>query len=447
MSIRKTAANNLSAAFLAGAWSLEALVRRGQEATGTRGRWLRELARRVLAKFSEGPPGLRPERLARFINNDFGFENAYQHCLELKLSPLHRFFLPQPLMAPAPGRAAAWNIHAFTTTIQLAEWLDCSPTQLDWLCGRYRSAENPATGFPRYALEWRRKRSGWRLLEKPMPKLKQVQRRLLHDFLQHLPPHEAVHSYRPGHSVADFVRPHAGKRIVMRLDLCNFFPSIRAARVHALFTMLGYPRPVARTLTGLCTSVPDLDVLYHPAVKDLSADERWQIWQTYCSAHLPQGAPTSPMLSNLCAYRLDLRLAALARKLNADYTRYADDLAFSGGIELERERRRFHVAVCRIVLEEGFAMNTRKTRVMRLGTRQQLAGLVINAHPNIARREYERLKAILHNCVTHGAAAQNRTGKRHFREILIGRVQWVKQIHPEHGRKLQSLLERVDWDR
>jgi hypothetical protein len=162
--------------------------------------------------------------------------------------------------------------------------------------------------------------------------------------------------------------------------------------------------------------------------------------------HLPQGAASSPALANLCAYRLDCRLAALARSAGAAYTRYADDLAFSGGPELERCARRFHVHVCRIALEEGFEVHTRKTRFMRQGVRQQLAGVVVNSRPNLRRADYDRLKAILHNCVRHGPQSQNRDGHSDFRAHLAGRVAYWRWLNPERGARLRALFDRVAWD-
>src|SRR5439155_16121008 len=112
---------------------------------------------------------------------------------------------------------------------------------------------------------------------------------------------------------------------------------------------------------------------------------------------LPQGAPTSPALANLCAFRLDVRLCGLAKSLQAVYTRYADDLAFSGGELLERSARRFQVAVAVIAAEEGFALHFQKSRFMRQGVCQQLGGIVVNERPNVRRAVYDELKAILTN--------------------------------------------------
>jgi hypothetical protein len=278
----------------------------------------------------------------------------------------------------------------------------------------------------------------------PRPRLKALQRRVLHGLLDHLPAHEAAHGYRPGCSIATFAAPHCGKAVVLRFDLRQFFPSVRRSRVFRLFTTTGYPREVARLLTGLCTNaVPDDAWPLDPAtgLPVLTWAERHR----YRSAHLPQGAPTSPALANLAAFGLDRRLHALAATLGADYTRYADDLAFSGDARLARAARRFQVAVATAALEEGFEVNTRKTRLMRRGVRQQLVGLVVNAHPNPPREAYDRLKAILHNCRRHGPAGQNRDGHADFRAHLLGRIAQVAALNPARGRRLQEAFAAIAW--
>jgi hypothetical protein len=443
MNIKKTVATNLAAAFLAGNWSLRSLVRRGAKACGEKGRWLSALVRRVMAACGEGRPHVSHEQLTAFILRDAGFELAYER---FGLYPLRHIFWPLATMNPITGPPATWLIPSLASTTQLADWLGCAPTRLDWLAGRYtlRGTIREAS-HPRYTWQWIRKRSGHRLLEKPIFALKQIQRRILREILAHIPLHDAVHSYRAGHSIADFVSPHVGKRVVFRTDLRDFFPSIGAGRVQALFTTLGYPREVARALTGLCNNAVSAGVFDTQPCTELPQAARWRLRQLYGRPHLPQGAPSSPMLSNLCAYRLDLRLAALAASAGAAYTRYADDLAFSGDCEFEKSYRRFHVAVCRVALEEGFEINTRKTRLMRRAVCQRLAGLVVNACPNIARRDFDRLKAILHNCVRHGPGSQTSTDLAAFRASLAGKVQYVRMIHPGRGDKLSRLFERIDW--
>ncbi len=160
---------------------------------------------------------------------------------------------------------------------------------------------------------------------------------------------------------------------------------------------------------------------------------------------MPQGAPTSPALANLAAYRLDARLAGLATAAQASYTRYADDLVFSGGESFARSIGRFPIHVAAIALEEGFAVQHRKTRVMRQGVRQRAAGVVINQKTNMARDDYDRLKATLHNCVQFGPHEQNKAGVADFRAHLAGRVAHANRLNPRRGERLTRLFERIAW--
>ena len=162
--------------------------------------------------------------------------------------------------------------------------------------------------------------------------------------------------------------------------------------------------------------------------------------------HLPQGAPTSPALANLTAYRLDCRLAGLARTAGAVYTRYADDLAFSGGEEFSRVVKRFSTHAAAVALEEGFSVNHHKTRNMRQGVRQQLAGVVVNQKVSLRRRDLELLEAILTNCARHGPASQNRAALPDFRAHLEGRIGFVEMVNREQGQRLRELFEAVRWE-
>jgi hypothetical protein len=348
------------------------------------------------------------------------------------------------LLAGAPS---TWTVPGISTAGALAEWLGLQPAEVDWFADCHaHEAKLPPGPLHHYTYRWLCKRSGKaRLLEMPKQRLKAIQRRILHEILDRIPPHGAVHGYRRGRSVVTYTAPHCGRRIVIHLDLRDFFPSIRASRVHALFRAAGYPAGVARLLTGLCTNSVPRDVA------EATPPGAYRSWlaagrRLLDHPHLPQGAPTSPALGNLCAYRLDCRLSALARSIGAAYTRYADDLAFSGSGKLERCARRFQVGVARIALEEGFEVHTRKTRFMRQGVRQQLGGVVLNARLNVSRPDYERLKAILHNCVRHGPQSQNREGRSDFRAHLAGRIAYVTQLNPSRGGRLQALFDRVSWD-
>lgn len=165
--------------------------------------------------------------------------------------------------------------------------------------------------------------------------------------------------------------------------------------------------------------------------------------EAYRGPHLPQGAPTSPTLANLLAWTLDRRLHGLARAAGANYTRYADDLAFSGDFAGGVDR--FCRTVAAIVREEGFRLHAGKTRVMGRSARQVVTGIVVNAHCNVARAGFDALKAVLHNCVRHGPAGQNLAEIADFRRHLEGRVCWVEQVNPRRGAKLRRVFERIEW--
>jgi hypothetical protein len=283
-----------------------------------------------------------------------------------------------------------------------------------------------------------------RLIESPKPRLKSMQRRILHEILGVVAPHEAAHGFRKGRSIATFVAPHVGRAIVARMDLSDFFPCITRARVAAVYRAIGYPEKVAELLAGLCTSVTSSSVWDRSDVP-LTFDQVRRVRWLYAVPHLPQGSPTSPALANLCAYRLDCRLSGVARAANARYTRYADDLAFSGDSDFARRAKRFMVHVAATAAEEGFKVHHRKTRLMRDGVRQHLAGVVVNRRINIRRAEFDRLKAILVNSCRFGPADQNRQAHPDFRAHLSGRVAFVEQVHRERGLRLRRLFNAISW--
>ena len=447
MSAKQAIARNLAAAFLGGAWSKAAILRRATLACGHKEPWLRPLIRRACSAFDNEPLHRKEETLARFILQDKGFALAWiALCQEQRLL-LGRLFFVRPGMSPVAGAPASWALPQLVTPTALADWLGLKLPQLHWFADCHGHETEAAPGRLRhYTYRLLPKAAGkWRLLEMPKPRLKAIQRRLLYDLLNRIPPHDAAHGYRRQRSIITFASPHCGQRMVLRFDLRNFFPSVRSSRIHSLFAAAGYPLDVARLLTGLCTNVVPGDV-WRELPSGLAGPVLWQEQQLYKSPHLPQGAPTSPAMANLCAYRLDCRLHGLAQSLGAVYTRYADDLAFSGDKRLERSARRFQVQVCRTALEEGFEVNTRKSRFMRQGVRQQLVGVVVNVHPNIRRADYDCLKAILHNCVHQGPASQNLGGHSDFRGHLLGRIDHVTRLNAARGQRLHALFDQICWE-
>jgi hypothetical protein len=282
-----------------------------------------------------------------------------------------------------------------------------------------------------------------RLIESPKRRLKKLQQEILTGILDQVPPHTAAHGFVKGRSVKTFVAPHVNRDVVLRMDLRDFFVSIGGVRVQTIFRTLGYPEHVANRLGGICTNATPLEAWSKPGL-GIDPAEIWELRTRYARPHLPQGAPTSPALANICAFRLDCRLAGLAKTEQAEYTRYADDLAFSGDRTFASKIDRFAAHVAAVVMEQGYKVHHRKTRVMRPGVRQHLAGVVVNRHPNVTRADFDRLKATLTNCVRLGPDSQNREAHPAFRAHLEGRVAHVAMINPEKAKRLGVLLDQVE---
>lgn len=357
------------------------------------------------------------------------------------------YFTYHPRMAQAPAAMGGIALPALPTVGELADWLKLSVEELEWFAGvRVRDGRRIAEHLNHYRYQWVPKANGGvRLLEIPKRRLAAMQRRILDEMLYFVPPHEAAHGFRPRHSALSHAAGHVGREAVLRMDLRDFFVSLPGSRVHALFATLGYPAGVARLLTGLTCHITPKAVLRERMAGQAHDATAWRAWSAWFAPHLPQGAPSSPALANLCAFGLDLRLAALADDAGARYTRYADDLAFSGERSLVRGIDSFKRTVTMIAAAEGFAINTRKTRLMLRSQRQQLTGVVVNAGTNIRRDDYDQLKAALHNCVRHGPASQNRENLRNFRAHLAGRIAHVSQLNPARGARLAASFAAIAW--
>jgi hypothetical protein len=433
----------LAKALLAGEQTAEAVVARAAQALGHEWRWLRPLAVRYVDRHSDA---VRPRErdVVQFLREDLGLRRARErHGRKLQIV---NWPIVGDTMQPVSA-AAGWGVPPLESVAQLATWLGLSDGELEWLAdakGLLRCS-NHANHLQHYHYRLVRKHHGGiRLIESPKPLLKNVQRQILHGILNRVPMHVAAHGFVRGRSIRTFAQPHVGQRFVLRMDLKDFFPSIQRAPLQGFFRTLGYPDTVANVLVCLCTSSTPRS-LWTDAGVLVESEQLRAFGDLYGQRHLPQGAPTSPALANCRAHRLDCRLAGLATAASANYTRYADDLAFSGGDDFGRKSERFAARVAAIAMEEGFSVNYRKTRGMSGSTRQRVAGLVVNDRVNVARVDADRLKAILNNCLRYGPASQNREAHPAFRAHLEGRVSFLAMINPSRGERLRRLLDGIDW--
>jgi retron-type reverse transcriptase len=409
---------------------------------GRNWRWLGPLAARYVKAFAER---IRPHRreVIAFLRSDRGLKAArerYSDEIEIE------HWVTEPQIMQPVAAAARWNLPTIESTGALSAWLAVSPSELLWLADlKGLAAKLSSPRLQHYHYRVLRKSSGdFRLIEIPKPHLKDIQRQILFYILNKIPPHPAAHGFLRERSIRTFVAPHVGRRIVLRMDLQDFFPTFGAARIATFFRIAGYPESVADLLAGLCTTTTPRSLWSNRAKRgDYTA--AYAARDLYSRPHLPQGAPTSPALANICTYRTDCRLTGLAKSAGADYTRYADDLAFSGDRDFEKCVDRFSIHVAAILLEEGFSVNHRKTRIMRQGVRQHLAGAVVNDKINIPRPDFDVLKATLTNCIRKGPQTQNRDAHPDFRAHLTGRIAFVESLNAAKGRRLRSLLHQISW--
>ena len=442
-------AAELADAFLTAPWKRDPVAEAGAAQLDRWPGWMEALAIRVIAVYPAPPVERKFELLAlieSFLAEHGPWPGESEPPLILRLLVSERGY---PAGVGHRRLDHDWPIAGIDSVAGLAERLELSYGQLAWLAD-VRSLERDVAHEKlrnyRYAVVPRR--GGLpRVLEAPKARLKEIQRWILHEILAPVPPHEAAQGFTRGRSVATHARRHTGQAAVLRLDLKDFFASVSAGRVFGIFRTLGYDRSVAHVLTGLSTNtIPQTVWQAVPKATDPAlVGPRFWLGRALATPHLPQGAPTSPALANLAAFRLDRRLTGLATAAGLRYSRYADDLTFSGPMRLRRRRVHLEALIAQIAGEEGFRINARKTALHSSGARQSVCGIVVNVRPNVVRSEYDELKAILHNAARHGPASQNRTGIADFQAHLRGRISWVASLNPARGEKLHRQFAEIRW--
>jgi RNA-directed DNA polymerase len=241
-----------------------------------------------------------------------------------------------------------------------------------------------------------------RLISSPGPVLKFIQRRIHRRILEQISIDESAHGFVRGRSIFSAANPHSNHRIVICLDLRDFFPSITSNRVYGMFKAYGFNQKIAAQLTALCCN----------------------------NGSLPQGAPTSPMISNIICKKLDKRLRALMYKYSGNYTRYADDLIFSG----EESISKLVPIIKHIIIDEGFELANEKFRMMRSGSRQRVLGLNVNHTVTVPKKARRLLRAMIHN--------QSLIEEKDYDFIsyLRGHLAFISSAHPEQARNLKTKL-------
>lgn len=280
-----------------------------------------------------------------------------------------------------------------------------------------------------------KRRGGMRDVSAPKTKLRAAQRLVLEQVLARVPVHEAATAFAPGTSIVHNAARHMGAAVVVRLDLKDFFPSIPFARARSAFSCLGYSGAVATVLALLCTESPRVRL-------SLDGQSRWV---AVGGRVLPQGACTSPALSNWVCRYLDARLSGLAKRFGWTYSRYADDLVFSSS-EAEADVNTLISCARSIIRDEKLVINDEKTRVMRSNARQSVTGLVVNAQnadaPRPSRPDLRRFRAFLHAYETQGREVMTQKIGRDALAHARGVVSFLHMSQPEKAR---ALVRKHPW--
>jgi hypothetical protein len=328
-------------------------------------------------------------------------------------------------VANAEERAAENELPPLDSPQQLAEALGLTVGRLRWLAYHRDAATH--IHYRRFVIP--KRGGGERAIWAPMPQLKAAQHWVLRNVAEKLPVHGAAHGFLPGRSTLTNAAAHTDARAVLKMDLKDFFPTVTLARVKGIFRKAGYREQVATLLALLCTESP----------REVVGLEGKTYYVSLGPRCLPQGAPTSPALTNTLCLRLDRRLSGLAARLGWRYTRYADDLTFSlpAGHKGPPQTGALMGLVKRVVAAEGFAVNPEKTRVHRRGGRQQVTGLVVNGAgpPRVPRTLRRQLRAAAHNLRRGKPLKEGETPAR-----LAGYAAYVYMTDPEQGAKLLTSL-------
>jgi hypothetical protein len=267
----------------------------------------------------------------------------------------------------------------------------------------------------------------------PEPLLSKTQRWIATQLLNNCNPHPASTAYAPGSSLAKAVKQHCGARWLLKVDLENFFESINELMVFDTFSALGYPRPICFQMARLCTRVFD--------------SQQNEYASTGLGA-LPQGAPSSPMLSNLTVYKLDVSLSELASRIGWRYTRYADDLAFSTRSQSSRHEAK---KLLRSILDEirsfGLTANRRKTSLSPPGARKILLGLSVDTdRPRLTRDFKNNIETHVYAITNPAIGFKQHRKKREFRSDqsmirhIAGLIAYARAIEPDYANNLYKRL-------
>lgn len=323
----------------------------------------------------------------------------------------------------------SFGLPNFTDVLALAQAMKLTLGRLRFLA--YNRKVSTVSHYKRFYLP--KKSGGKRLISAPMPILKDAQYWILEHILYKVSPTDLAHGFVPNRSIMTNAQKHIGQDVVINLDLKDFFPSIDYKRVKGLFCKFGYSEQIATILALICTE-PDVELL--------EIDGK-QYYTAKSERKLPQGAPTSPAITNLICYRLDCRFEGIAKKFGFQYSRYADDLTFSAKGEGKKLVGQLLWSVKQVIINEGFTLHPDKLAIMRKGSQQKVTGIVVNDKAGIDHKELHRFRALIHQIGKTGTAGKTWRQGVNLENSMRGYAEFVSMVKPEQGHKFKIALDKV----
>lgn len=286
----------------------------------------------------------------------------------------------------------------------------------------------------------RKKNGGTREINAPCYQLKMILYVLNIMLKSVYKPNSSVMGFTEGRSIVDNASIHVGHNYVFNIDLENFFPSIPQARVRARLMVppFNFPQEIANIIAGLCCH--------------LNVDKTENV--------LPQGSPTSPLLTNAICDRLDMKMRKVAKKYGLHYSRYADDMTFSSMHNVYQPNSDFRNDIQRVISEEHFKMNEKKTRLLKNDERQEVTGITVNEKVNVARKYIRDLRCILHKWESQGYGEAYAYFYPHYKHekgyikkgepiienVIEGKLNYLRMVrggNDDSYKKLRSRYERL----
>lgn len=301
---------------------------------------------------------------------------------------------------------------------------------------------NPNNAFHRYRqFKIKKKTGGFRQITAPRNQSFIMLLQATNEILRAMyVPSDYAMGFTEGRSVVNNANVHKGQNYVFNIDLKDFFPSIEQPRVWKRLQLkpFNFPIPIANLIAGLCS------------MRDLRKDKDGKDTYVYI---LPQGAPTSPIITNMICDTLDRRLAGLAKRFGLHYTRYADDITFSSMHFVYDKNGEFRKELERIISDQGFTINEDKTRLQKLGSRQEVTGIIVSKKLNVTQKYVRDIRNILYIWKKYGYTAamskflpKYKTEKGHvkkgnpdLRNVIDGKLMYLKMVKGETDSVFQRL--------